>query len=80
MAHPRLFLPRSWHLGMFRRPLWACSPFPVNPPWPPFIKGGDRGEIMANKVRWFCTSTAWRNQLFGLVCTPPNMCRQPSHL
>jgi hypothetical protein len=42
---------------MVRRPLWACCAFPVNPPWPPCIKGENRGETIAHKVRWCCTRT-----------------------
>src|SRR5512132_1556578 len=34
----------------FRQP-----PHLVNPSWPPFIKGGNRGETLANKVPCFYT-------------------------
>ena len=39
-----------------------------------------RSDLLLYGPHSSVTSTAWRNQLFGLVCTPLNMCRQPSHL
>ena len=38
-------------MGGFGQP-----PHLVNPPWPPFIKGGNRGETMANKDPCFYTN------------------------
>jgi len=37
-------------MGGFGQP-----PHLVNPPWPPFIKGENRGEAIANKVTYLCT-------------------------
>ena len=42
--------PEVLHRRGFRHPLHLLSP------WPPFVKGGNRGETMANKLPWFCTS------------------------
>jgi len=38
-------------MGGFRQP-----PHLLNPPWPPFIKGGNKGETMANKDPCFYTN------------------------
>ena len=60
------------HRG-FRHPLHL-----LNPPWPPFVKGGNRGETMANNVPRFCTSMDLSQflrrgiiHLVRVVMTPP---------